>query len=118
MPRSVLDSSAVGHRLLPDKAEHMAKVAAPHVRKADDERLRRAIGHAITRVRGTRSLKEFAAQIDRDARQVARWEDGKERPHFDAIFAVADFSAPLVIELAALASDVELTQQITIRRRA
>jgi DNA-binding transcriptional regulator YiaG len=117
MSRSLPPATEARHLLLPDTASRMAKAGPKHVRKAD-EALLRAIGAAVKRVRGSLSLKEFATQIDRDERQIARWEDGRERPHLDAIFSVAAFSAPMILELAALASDVELTQQITIRRRA
>jgi len=109
------------HRLLSDVPVRMAKADASDVRKADhdaDDALRRAIGRAIRQVRGALTLKEFAALVQRDERQVSRWEDGKERPHFDALFAVAALSGPLVVALAALSADIEVTQHVVIRRRA
>jgi len=95
----------------------MAKADLQDIRKADiDWKL--AIGRAIERVMGTLLLKEFADLIHRDERQVKRWIDGKERPQFDAIFAVDRFRGPLVIALAELAHDVEVETTITIRRTA
>jgi hypothetical protein len=68
--------------------------------------------------RGTLSLKEFAAAIVRDERQIARWEEGKERPHVDAIFAVRAFRLVFIEALAGLDDDVQVQTVITIRRSA
>jgi hypothetical protein len=105
------------HRLLPDVHPRMAKADLADVRKADID-WKAAIGTAIERVMGTLLLKEFAVLIARDERQVKRWIDGKERPQFDAIFAVDRFRAPLVLALAELAHDVEIETTIRVRRRA
>jgi hypothetical protein len=116
MAQSIAQPDRLRHHRLPDVAERMAKVGSADVRKADDA-LRIALGRAVRRVRGALSLKEFAAAIDRDERQVARWEDGTDRPHFDALFAVDALRQPLVLALAELA-DIEIVTQITLRRRA
>jgi DNA-binding transcriptional regulator YiaG len=76
------------------------------------------IGRAIRKVRGDRSLKEFAVLIDRDDRTIARWEEGKERPQLDAIFAVKDLRGPLVLALAELSETVEIETTLRIRRTA
>lgn len=107
-----------GHLLRSDVRKPMAKAGLPEVRKADVTDWKAQIGAAVRTVRGARSLKEFADVIDRDERQVARWEKGDERPQLDAIFAVSDFRAPLVVALAELSGNVEVTTQITVRRRA
>jgi len=80
-----------------------------------------AIGTSIARARllvGW-SKKELAAAVDRDEAQISRWEAGKERPQFDALWAVAVFRAPFVIALAELAKDgIEISTEIRIRRSA
>lgn len=82
---------------------------------SDDWRLR--IGRALERVKGSKSLKEFADLIQRDERQVKRWIDGAERPHLDAIFAVESLRGALVIALAELAKDIEVITEIRVRTR-
>jgi DNA-binding transcriptional regulator YiaG len=93
-------------------------MAKMDVRKADEGDLRVEIGRAVRLTRGTLSLKEFAAAIVRDERQIARWEEGKERPHVDAIFAVRAFRLVFIEALAGLDDDVQVQTVITIRRTA
>lgn len=115
MAQSLANVDRLRHRLLSDVHPEMAKA---DVRKAD-EAWRAGMGTVIRTVRGELSLKEFAAAIERDERQVARWEDGKERPHFDAVFVIARFRQDLIVALAALAgTSVELETTIRIRRSA
>ena len=79
------------------------------------------IGRGIARARlliGW-SKKELAAAVDRDESQISRWEAGKERPQFDALWSVPAFRAPFVIALAELAKDgIEISTEIRIRRSA
>lgn len=99
----------------------MAKAGLRDIRKADQDEAERArIGHAIEKAaKGMGwNLDEFAAHVGRDARQVARWIAGKENPQFAALFAVPEFRGPLVIALASLAEDIDVTTTISIRRRA
>jgi DNA-binding transcriptional regulator YiaG len=96
----------------------MAKASLPDVRKADQDELREQIGRAVRSARGELSLKEFAAAIDRDERQVARWEEGKERPHVDALLAVPAFYARFTEALARLSDEIEVETVIRIRRSA
>ena len=107
------------HRLLPDTADRMAK---SDLRKAEIPDWRADVGQAIERMRllARLSLKELAALIVRDERQVARWIAGSERPQLDALFAVAALRQPLVIALAELAQadGVDVVTQITVRRIA
>lgn len=115
MPTTMHDSDLSRHRLLSDVA---AKPVKAHIRKAD-ERWMRAVGRVVREVRGALSLKEFAAAIDRDERQVARWEEAIERPHLDAIFAIERFRQPLVIGLAGLpGSGIEIETTLRARRRS
>lgn len=106
------------HVLSSDLRPQMAKASLSDVRKADVYEWKEQIGQAIRRTRGVLSLKEFATAIDRDERQIARWEEGKERPQFDAIFAVRALRGPLVIALAQLSEDACVETTIVIRRTA
>jgi hypothetical protein len=94
----------------------MAKAGLPEVRKTDLEPWRVRFGGVVRIVRGTLSLKEFADAIDRDERQIARWESGEDRPQFDAIFAVDRFQAPLIAAMAGLSECVEVETVVRIRR--
>jgi len=42
------------------------------------------------------SLKEFAAELGLDERQVSRWMNGQERPHFDRLIALHELHLPLL----------------------
>jgi DNA-binding transcriptional regulator YiaG len=106
------------HVLRSDRRPTMAKASLPEIRKTDLTDWREGIGRAIRKVRGDRSLKEFAVLIDRDDRTIARWEEGKERPQLDAIFAVKDLRGPLVLALAELSETVEIETTLRIRRTA
>lgn len=103
------------------RPEIRARMAKADVRKADldDETWRIGVGKAIERTRTLSglSLKEFAAAVDRDERQVSRWIDAKERPQFDAIFASPNkrVGASLVIALAEMASNVIVETVVRIR---
>lgn len=114
MPATLPNTPAARHHLLPDTRPAMAKA---DLRKADIGDWREVIGRAVERTRTLtqRSLKEFADAIGRDERQVARWIAGRERPQFDAIFAVAALRGSLVIALAELAEDIEVSTTIRIR---
>lgn len=92
------------------------------VRKPDVDSWRADVGRAIERMRllAGLSLKELAAAVVRDERQVSRWIAGTERPQFDALFAVAVLRQPLVVALAELAQHdgVDIVTQITVRKIA
>lgn len=94
-------------------------MAKADLRKPGKFDLWRQLGPAIeeTRLATGLSVKEFAAEIDRDERQVRCWISGEERPQLEAIFAVKRFQGLLVAALAALADDVDVTTTITVRRR-
>ncbi len=115
LPRSAVSPQ----NRLPDKAERLAK--AP-IRKADDADWKVAVGHVVERTRQMSglSLKEFSAAIHRDERQVARWEDGTDRPQFDAIYAVPRLRAFAVVAFAELANGVgvEVITEIRVRKTA
>lgn len=96
----------------------MAKVGSLDLRKPENGEWR-VLGQAVERARNLLglTLQEFAAQIRRDERQVARWIDGSERPQVDAIFAVKTFRQPLIVALAELADDVIVETVVRIRNR-
>lgn len=62
----------------------------------------RELGRAIERVRVMKGLllKEFAAALDVDERQVARWIKGEERPQIETVYAHRPFRSAIVIALA------------------
>jgi ribosome-binding protein aMBF1 (putative translation factor) len=92
-------------------------MAKADIRKADRVR---ALGGCIDEVRRVLglSLKEFAAALGKDARQVKRWIDGAERPQLEAVFVLERFRGPLVIALARLVADVDVITEIRVRRSA
>lgn len=85
-----------------------AQMAKAGLRKADTGR-KQALGMAIRIARMSLgwNLNELAAKLpppdgsdERDPRQVARWEDGKERPHFDLLFDIPELCEPLTVQVA------------------
>jgi ribosome-binding protein aMBF1 (putative translation factor) len=118
MSSSVNQSMGAAHRLLHE-------LPPPPMAKATSRKLnsdfQADIGGCIARARllvGW-SKKELAAAVERDDAQISRWEAGKERPQFDALWSVPAFRAPFVIALAELAKDgIEISTEIRIRRTA
>lgn len=104
------------HVLLSDVHPRMAKAS---IQKTDVVDWKAQFGKVIERVQGTLTLKEFSDAISRDGSQVKRWIDGKERPHFDAIFAVEKFRGALVLAIADLAPEaVDVVTTISVKRSA
>lgn len=101
---------------LPVRAEKCAKA---DLRKSEALDYRTRVGKAVERARQMRgwSNDELSNQVSRDARQVARWQNGDERPHLDALFAVEDalFRNALVVALAELGTGVEIDTVIRLR---
>lgn len=96
------------------------RMAKADLRKAEMDPWREEIGRAIERVqkRSGWSLKEFAEQVQRNERQVARWFDGQEHAQIAAIFAVERLRHLLVIVFAELAGDaVEVETVVRVRRQ-
>lgn len=103
---------------LPVRTENRAKA---DLRKAETPDYRVRIAKAIERARHMRGWTndELSGKVGRDARQVARWQTGDERPHLDALFAINDplFRNALVIALAELGAGVEIDTVIRLRIR-
>lgn len=106
------------HPELPEMARK--SIAKAVLRKADaTPEVRQQVGRAIARAGSICgwTLKEFAAYVGRDPRQLARWISGVERPHFDALFAVPELRQPLVQALSELAgADVEINIKLRVAR--
>jgi hypothetical protein len=62
------------------------------------------------------SLKEFAGKLGKDAAQIHRQMEGKERPQIEAVFAVPEFRAPLVQAMARITPG--MTTETVMRRTA
>jgi len=95
----------------------MAKAAlSPAPVSGEPREWREKVGRAIERAVQGRgwSLKEFAAKVERDERQIARWFSGDERPQFDVLFALPEFQQPLVVALASLAGGVEIETVVRV----
>lgn len=81
---------------------------------------RARVGRVVDRARQLRgwSLKELAAAVDRDERQVARWLTGEERAQFDVLGAVESFRQPLFLAFAErLGQSVEVETVVRVRRQ-
>ena len=118
MSSSLPPSADRRHRLLAETRPRMLKAG---LRNAETECWRLPVGQAIARVqsRSGMSLKEFAAAVQREERQVSRWFTGLEHAQLAAIFAVPALRLLLIVALAELAGDgIEITTAITIRRSA
>lgn len=117
MGSSVAEVESPRQRELPEKAEQMARA---HLRKAEKVTdWREQVGKAIERTRalGGLSLKEFAAAVGRDTRQVSRWETGCENPQLHTIFAVKALRQLFVLALAEVAGEgIEIETTVRIRR--
>lgn len=115
---AILQQSAAPRHL--DRLENLSRRQAKADFKEIDEVWRQRVGGAIARAIQLAGLsqKEAAAACGRDQAQVARWVNGGERPQMDALFAVEALRGPLVIALAQLADDIEVTTTIAIRRTA
>lgn len=98
------------------------RMAKAEIRKTDQDTWRSDIGQAVRVMRMGRglTLKEFAAQVERDERTCSRWETGEERPQLDAIFAVQAFRLPMVLALAKAAEEAgdAIVTETLIRVRA
>lgn len=96
--------------LVTEKPRKQAKASLPAIRKAEHVEFYARIGRCLDEVRNVfgLTLKEFAAELGKDERQVQRQIEGKERPQIEAVFAVERFQGPLVIALARLAAGCEI----------
>lgn len=118
MPTTVTNAVIAVPLLKTDIRPRMAKA---DLRKAEIDAWRAHVGRAIERTRLLKgwSLKELAAALERDERQISRWIAGAERPQLDVLLAVDAIRQPLIIALAEIAGEgIEVTTHIAIRRTA
>ena len=111
MQSSVEREAVVSHRVIPDIRPEMAQAG---LRKAETVDIGACLDHA-RRVAGW-NLDELAHALGKDARQVRRWIDGRERVQMDAVFAVPELRAPFVIALAER-SGLDVVTTISVRSR-
>lgn len=118
MPASLsLDRSTALRKRVDDIRPRMAKA----LNKVEERDWKADMGKVIARCFELAGLtdKEAGALMDRDKAQISRWIAGTERPQFDAIFAVPQLRAPLVLALAEQTPDtVEAVTELRIRRFA
>ncbi len=92
-------------------------MAKPSVRKPDAPyaELGWCLGE-VQRVFGL-TLQQFAHELGKDERQVARQIQGIERPQVEAVFAVDRFRPALLIAMAQQSGHaIEIDTVVTIRR--
>lgn len=117
MSMNLAPPSLDSHR---EGTETPLRMAKADLRKAETVDYRERIGAALQRAASLVgwSLKELAAEVNRDPRQVARWISGQERAQLDVLWEVEALRGPLVIALAELSAQVEVVTEIRIRRSA
>lgn len=100
-------------------------MAKADLRKAESDAFREGIAWVVREITKGLLLKEIAARIkdatgkDVDERQIARWQNGAERPQFDLLWAVTEWHQPIVLAFAALAgAAVEIETIVRVRRTA
>lgn len=106
--------------LVSEKPKKQAKATLKTLRKAEKGSQWQKWGVAIKAVQHEfqLSLKEFAAELERDERQVQRWMDAQERPQIETVLAVERFEPVMLIALAKKTSGVEVDTVIHVRRSA
>jgi len=113
MSDSLRSTPVVRQRVLPEKS---GKPLRASLRKAESDDAMAEIGGCLDDARRAVgwSLKELAAALNRDERQVQRWIDGKENANIAAIFLVVELRQPIVIALARLSKcfDEEITLKV------
>jgi hypothetical protein len=112
-PHDTARLDGLPHKMLAMRGEGFRKPLA--------EDLKRAIGQAIERAIVLASLtkQDVAHQMGyEDQSALSRWISGAETPQFAKLFVVVELRGPLVIALAELAHDVEISTTLTVRRRA
>jgi ribosome-binding protein aMBF1 (putative translation factor) len=94
-------------------------MAPSHLRKAEKVDFQAEIGGCLERARCWLgwSLKECAAKLGRDERQVSRWESGTERTQVDVVMAVEELQQPFAAQLAKL-SGADIHVHVSFRRIA
>lgn len=100
--------------------ERRATTAKVDLKKVEKDALWAELGKCLVFVcyDAQLSLKQFAAALGKDEAQIHRQMEGKERPQIEVVFAVPEYRAPLVIALARITSQIEISTELRIRRTA
>lgn len=111
--------SGLGRRT--DLPLRMAKAGVREVRKADPvaEEARLKLGAAVhrARCRAELNLQEFAREMKRNERLIARWETGEKRPAMDDLLAHPLLKSHLIVALAELFSSDSIDVETVVRIR-
>lgn len=101
MSSSVAKPIAERHRELSEIRPAMAKA---DLRNAESIDFRAEIGACLQRAASLLgwSLKQLAAAVKRDERQVARWLNGQERVQLDVVFDCEELRQPFALQLSKL----------------
>ena len=89
------------HRVLAETRPEMVKAS---LRKAENVDFRAEVGSCLQRAASLVgwSLKQLAAELHRDERQVSRWMNGQERVQLDVVFECEELRQPFAYQLARL----------------
>lgn len=103
--------------LVTEKPRKQAKAALRGVGKAENA-LWKKWGEAVSDVRHSLrlNLQEFAGELEKDERQVGRWEAGIERPQVELLLAKPRLAGPMLIALAQREQNVTVDTVIHVRR--
>lgn len=103
-----------------EKRPEAAKVTPELLKKLEKPELWAELGKCLVFVcyDAGLTLKEFADTVGKDVGQLHRQMEGKERPQIEAVFAVPQFRAALVIALSRLTSEIEMFTEIRVKRPA
>lgn len=101
-------------------SERRATTAKVDLKKTEKDVLWAELGKCLVFVcyDAQLSLKEFAASLEKDAAQIQRQMEGKERPQIEAVFALKCYRPALVIAMARLTNEIETFTEIRVRRSA
>jgi ribosome-binding protein aMBF1 (putative translation factor) len=109
MSAIVAKSRPDSHRVISEIRPEMVKA---DLRKAENRDFRAEVGACLFRARTLLgwTLEQLASALDRDARQVRRWESGEERVQVDVVMAHDELREPFGFFLAKLSgADVRVS---------
>lgn len=112
---------AIKRKPLAMRGEGLARRGEGDRKPLADPDLPRLIGRAIERALKLANLekKDAAWRMGyEDQSALSRWIAGVETPQFAKLFGILELRGPLVVALAELAEDVDVTTTISVRRRA
>lgn len=122
MPQTVANAVSLASVLRADPRVIRAKGAVKSVPKADQPSdVAVKVGAAVhrARIRADWNLQEFAREMKRNERLIAKWETGEKNPNLEAMLGHALLRGHFIIALAELFSSdsIEVETTVRIRRR-